>query len=100
MITLYTWMTPNDRKPAIMLEELGWPYQLHPVNPGKNGQSSILPSNTGCRHTFIAQLRRRDCQTMGPLAFGQGACRRAGDRVAEARLRYHVRHSSPVLEIR
>lgn len=38
MITLYTWTTPNGRKPAIMLEELGWQYQLKPVNLGKNEQ--------------------------------------------------------------
>jgi GST-like protein len=38
MITLYTWITPNGRKPAIMLEELGWPYQVRPVDLGKNEQ--------------------------------------------------------------
>lgn len=38
MITLYTWTTPNGRKPAIMLEELGWSYQAKPVNIGKDEQ--------------------------------------------------------------
>ena len=38
MITLYTWTTPNGRKVPIMLEELGWPYQVHPVNLGRNEQ--------------------------------------------------------------
>ena len=38
MITLYTWKTPNGRKPAIMLEELGWAYQVKPVNIGKDEQ--------------------------------------------------------------
>jgi GST-like protein len=32
MITLYTWTTPNGRKISILLEELGLPYQLRPVN--------------------------------------------------------------------
>jgi len=32
MIRLYTWATPNGRKASIMLEEIGLPYELHPVN--------------------------------------------------------------------
>ena len=32
MIHLYTWATPNGRKASIMLEEIGVPYELHPVN--------------------------------------------------------------------
>jgi GST-like protein len=32
MITLYTWGTPNGRKPIIMLEELELPYRIEPVN--------------------------------------------------------------------
>jgi GST-like protein len=32
MIDLYTWTTPNGRKPAIMLEECGLEYSVHPVN--------------------------------------------------------------------
>jgi len=38
MITLYTWSTPNGRKISIMLEELGWPYEVRPVNIGKDEQ--------------------------------------------------------------
>lgn len=50
MITLYTWTTPNGRKPAIMLEELGVPYQVRTVNIGKDEQFSpsflaISPNN-------------------------------------------------------
>ena len=50
MITLYTWTTPNGRKPSIMLEELGWKYEVKPVNIGKNEQFSdeflaIAPNN-------------------------------------------------------
>jgi GST-like protein len=32
VIDLYTWTTPNGRKPAIMLEECGLEYSVHPVN--------------------------------------------------------------------
>src|SRR5690606_11897614 len=32
MIDLYTWSTPNGRKISIMLEELGQPYRVHPVD--------------------------------------------------------------------
>jgi GST-like protein len=38
MIDLYTWTTPNGRKVSIMLEELGLPYQVHPINIGKDEQ--------------------------------------------------------------
>ena len=50
MITLYTWTTPNGRKVPIMLEELGWPYEVRPVNLGKKEQFApeflkISPNN-------------------------------------------------------
>jgi GSH-dependent disulfide-bond oxidoreductase len=50
MITLYTWTTPNGRKPAIMLEELGWEYEAKPINIGKDEQFApeflkISPNN-------------------------------------------------------
>ena len=32
MIDLYTWTTPNGQKVSIMLEEVGLPYRLHPIN--------------------------------------------------------------------
>jgi len=38
MITVYTWTTPNGRKIPIMLEELGWQYEVKPVNIGKDEQ--------------------------------------------------------------
>jgi len=38
MIDLYTWKTSNGRKATIMLEELGVPYNLHPINIGKDEQ--------------------------------------------------------------
>ena len=50
MIELHTWSTPNGRKVSIMLEELGLPYSLHPVNIGKDEQFrpeflAISPNN-------------------------------------------------------
>ena len=38
MITLYTWKTPNGRKPAIMLEEVGLPYTAKGVDISANAQ--------------------------------------------------------------
>ena len=38
MIDLYMWGTPNGKKISIMLEEVGLPYELHPVNIMKDEQ--------------------------------------------------------------
>ena len=38
MIDLYTWKTPNGRKISIMLEEIGLPYTLKPVDIGHGEQ--------------------------------------------------------------
>lgn len=38
MLTLHTWSTPNGRKASIMLEEVGLPYTVVPVNIGNNEQ--------------------------------------------------------------
>jgi GST-like protein len=38
MIELYTWSTPNGRKVSVMLEEVGLPYSVHPINIGKDEQ--------------------------------------------------------------
>jgi len=72
MITLYTWTTPNGRKPAILLEELGVPYEVKPVNLGKNEQFSaeflaVSPNNK------IPAIVDHDAEG-GPLAlFESGA---------------------------
>jgi len=49
MIDLYTWTTPNGRKISIMLEEVGLPYKVIPVNLGQEEQfkaefTSITPN--------------------------------------------------------
>ena len=38
MIELYTWSTPNGLKVSIMLEEVGLPYRVHPIDLGKDEQ--------------------------------------------------------------
>ncbi|MCC6610923.1 MAG: glutathione S-transferase N-terminal domain-containing protein [Burkholderiales bacterium] len=38
MIELYTWGTPNGRKISIMLEEVGLPYNVHPIDITKGEQ--------------------------------------------------------------
>ncbi|MBC8159159.1 MAG: glutathione S-transferase N-terminal domain-containing protein [Alphaproteobacteria bacterium] len=50
MIHLYTWKTSNGRKASIMLEELGVPYEVHPINIGADEQFApdflkISPNN-------------------------------------------------------
>jgi len=49
-ITLYYWSTPNGHKISIMLEELGVPYEVHPININKGEQFApaflkISPNN-------------------------------------------------------
>src|SRR6185312_14472158 len=38
VIDLYTWTTPNGRKASIMLEEIGLPYTVHPIDINKDEQ--------------------------------------------------------------
>ncbi len=50
MIHLYSWKTSNGRKASIMLEELGVPYEVHPINIGADEQFApeflkISPNN-------------------------------------------------------
>lgn len=50
MIDLYTWTTPNGRKVSILLEELGVPYTVHPIDISKDEQFApdflkIAPNN-------------------------------------------------------
>jgi GST-like protein len=50
VIDLYTWTTPNGRKASIMLEEIGLPYTVHPININKDEQFApsflkISPNN-------------------------------------------------------
>jgi GSH-dependent disulfide-bond oxidoreductase len=38
VIQLYTWGTPNGKKVSIMLEEIGMPYEVFPINIGQRDQ--------------------------------------------------------------
>lgn len=38
MIDLYTWKTPNGYKVSVMLEEVGLPYEVHPINLSNGDQ--------------------------------------------------------------
>jgi GST-like protein len=49
-IQLYTWGTPNGKKVSIMLEEVGLPYEVHPIDITKDEQFSpeflaVAPNN-------------------------------------------------------
>jgi len=93
MITLYTWTTPNGRKPAIMLEELGVPYQVKTINIGKDEQFApsflaISPNNkipaivdedddggplaifeSGAILTYLAEKHDRFLDASGPARY-------------------------------
>jgi GSH-dependent disulfide-bond oxidoreductase len=50
MIDLYTWMTPNGQKVSIMLEEVGLPYRVHPIDIENGAQydpafTKVSPNN-------------------------------------------------------
>ena len=50
MIQLYTWGTPNGKKVSIMVEEVGIPYEVHPINLSQGDQHkpaylAINPNN-------------------------------------------------------
>ena len=72
MIALHTWKTPNGRKVSILLEELGLPYRVVPVDFCKNEQFApdflrISPNNK------IPAIVDEDAEG-GPLAiFESGA---------------------------
>ncbi|MFN3934223.1 glutathione S-transferase N-terminal domain-containing protein [Parvibaculum sp.] len=72
MIDFYTWTTPNGRKVSIMLEETGLPYEVHPVDLGRNEQFApeflkVSPNNR------IPAIVDRDADS-GPVSvFESGA---------------------------
>jgi GST-like protein len=72
LIDFYTWTTPNGRKVSIMLEETGLPYEVHPVDLGKNEQFApeflkVSPNNR------IPAIVDRDADS-GPVSvFESGA---------------------------
>jgi GST-like protein len=55
MIDLYTWKTPNGRKASIMLEEVGLPYRVVPIDIGQQQQHapSFVALNPNARIPVI-----------------------------------------------
>ncbi len=73
MIDLHTWKTPNGRKVSIMLEEIGLPYEVHPIDLSRKAQFepdflAISPNNK------IPAIVDRDGPEGGPVTiFESGA---------------------------
>ena len=66
MIELYTWGTPNGRKVSIALEELGMPYNVHPVDIMNGGQfaAEFLALNPNNKIPVIQDSDGPDGQTL------------------------------------
>jgi len=110
MIDLYTWTTPNGRKISIMLEEIGLPYKVIPVNLGK--EENLKPEFTAINpNQKIPAIVDRGVEG-GPLAiFESGAilihlAERSGrllpkdvrDRAAVLQwLMYQMSHVGPII---
>jgi GST-like protein len=88
MYTVYTWTTPNGRKPLILLEELGQPYTVVPVNLREHEQFApdflaISPNNkipamrdgavalfeSGAILTYLAEKHQRFLAAAGPQRY-------------------------------
>jgi GST-like protein len=54
MITLYTWTTGNSRKATIMMEEIGLPYDLRPVDIRRKEQLTAEYLKISPNHTVPA----------------------------------------------
>ena len=61
MIDLYTWTTPNGRKPAIILEECGLEYSVHPINI-RNGDQFKPEFVKICPNSKIPAIVDRDAK--------------------------------------
>jgi len=72
MLDLYFWPTPNGKKVTILLEELGVPYTIKPVNIGRGDQftSEFLKISPNNRMPALVDTDAKD----GPLTvFESGA---------------------------
>lgn len=72
MIDLYTWTTPNGFKVSILLEELGLPYTVHPIDID-NGKQFEEPFLTYSPNSKVPAIRDLDAPD-GPISiFESGA---------------------------
>ena len=65
MIDLHYWPTPNGKKVTILLEELGMPYKIVPVNIGMGDQfkAEFLEMNPNHRMpVMVDQIGRASCR--------------------------------------
>jgi GST-like protein len=62
MLDLYTWHTPNGKKVPILLAELGWSYELHLVDLGRNEQKqpAYLAINPNGKIPALVDTERED----------------------------------------
>ncbi len=59
MIDFYTWATPNGRKVAIMLEECGLGYAVHPIDLGAGEQHGEAFTRISPNHKIPAIVDRK-----------------------------------------
>ncbi len=83
-IELFYWPTPNGWKISIALEEMGLPYEVHPVNIGKGEQFEpdflkISPNNRRCRRSSTPRGRTASrSRSSSPGAILQYLARKTG----------------------
>jgi GST-like protein len=72
MIDLYTWSTPNGRKVSIMLEEVGLPYRLHPVDitQGEQHRPEFVAISPNAKIPAIVDAEGPDGQPMALFESG------------------------------
>jgi GST-like protein len=74
MIDLYYWPTPNGKKVTILLEELGMPYTVVPVNIGRGDQFSEQFLKLNPNNRMPALVDREPADGGAPVAiFESGA---------------------------
>jgi GST-like protein len=74
MINLHYWPTPNGKKVTILLEELGVPYTIVPVNIGKGDQFKDSYLQIGPNNRMPAMVDTDPADGGGPLSvFESGA---------------------------
>ena len=80
MIDVYTWPTPNGHKVHIMLEEIGLPYAVHPVNirSGEQFDQAFLAISPNNKIPAIARARRRACRRAAGSAGSTSRAPRGG----------------------